>query len=111
MGCAKSFLSVEIIRVDDNKRAIENAEAGKHGLAGSPGLLASFGHRKAFGNVVHLLEHILHVNILLDPVSDDLAEILLKIFSRDKYDLIKSGILRGIDGIIHNDLAGGAYLL
>ena len=97
MRRAESFLSVKIVRVDDNERTVQCAKAGKHGLAGSPRLLAAFRNAEPGRNVVHLLEHVLHINILLDTVSDDFTEVLLQVTSCDKYDLIKSGILRGVD--------------
>ena len=97
--------SIIIIRVDHREGRVHTAQTAQYRVAGSPGFHPSLRNLIAFRNIVEILEHIGNFHDLADSVADSLPEIFFIFFFDDKYNLLKSGLFRVIQGKIHNDMS------
>ena len=102
--------SVEVVGVDDGKRLVDGLLGHQDGVVGAPGFLAAFGHLEAFGQIVQLLEHILHLDAVAEMLGVDFRfELLLKAVADNKDHFAESGADGVVDRIVHDDFAVGAY--
>ena len=110
----KGLLAVVVVGVDDGERLLDDALAGQHGLTGAPGLGASLRHGIPCGDILQRLKGVVDLNAqlgadLLNAVADGLLEGILDVVADDKDDLVKAGLDRVMNGIVHDDLAVGTH--
>ena len=111
MQLHKTFFAVIIIGIDNRKGLMDNVLTCQNRLAGSPGLRPVCGLCKAARKIIQLLISICHISNLLDPITDDFLEILLKILADDENDPVKTSLQCVLDGVIHDDLSIGSHRL
>ena len=78
-------------------------------LAGSPWLRPVRRLLIAFREICKLLKCVLNRGNLLDTTPDDLLKILFQILPDNEHDLVKSGLQRVMNRIVHDDLTTGSY--
>ena len=109
MQLPECLFPIVVICIDHDKRLVDQILCGKNRLTGPPWLYPSLRHHTICRNVMQILKGICQLYAQpcthrLQPASDPLPEIRLNILADHKYNLIKSGLDRIMDRIIHNDL-------
>ena len=103
------LLAIVVVCIDNKEGLLYDITAGKHRLARAPGLFAVCRAGKALGKVVLFLKSVGHGADLFNSLANHLAEILFQIVTNDKDHAVKAGFQCVVNGIIHNNLAVGAY--
>ena len=106
----EGFLAVVVVSVDHEERLVDNAEAGKNRMSRAPRLAAALRNRITLRNRGKLLVYVGYGDVFFDAVADGAAEGILDVPANDEDYPVKAGLLRRIDGVIHDDLAAGAHL-
>ena len=79
-------------------------------MIGAPRFLTAFGYFEPLGQIVQLLEDILHLDAVAEMLGIDFGfELLLKAVTDDKDHLAKTGTNGVVDRIVHDNLAIGAH--
>ena len=86
-----SLSSVKIIGIDHCKRSVDAALRHQNGMACSPGLLPFNRNKNAFRDHPDLLEYIIHLNMVLEPVDEHFPEPGFEAFLDDKYHFAETG--------------------
>ena len=105
----KSLFAIVIIRIDNDKRFMNHLLRTQDRLAGSPWLRPVRRLLIAFREICKLLKCVLNRGNLLDTTPDDLLKILFQILPDNEHDLVKSGLQRVMNRIVHDDLTTGSY--
>ena len=101
--------AVVIVRIDDGEGAVKIGLCRQHGVAGAPWLDAALGDGVALGQLIQLLERILHVHRLGDPLADGGFEGVLDFVLDNKDDRLKACAAGVVQGIVHDDLTAGPH--
>ena len=96
----ETFLAVVIVRIDDDKRSLDDLLRCKHGLTGSPRLCPAFWQSSR--DIIDILESIVNSYIMRranggNAITDDLFELFLDILADDKYYMIETRFNRIMD--------------
>ena len=97
--------AVIIVGVQHGEGAIHGVTGAGDGVTRAPRLGAALGNGVALGNLIHLLEHVLHLEVLLHAIADDLAEISLDLLLDDKDHLAETGLPCIVHGKVDDDVA------
>ena len=111
MNLYKCFLAVVIVCIDNNKGLVYYVLAAEYCLTGAPWLCSAFGNGKAVREVVKLLKCIFNLAYFLYSVAYNRLEILLKVVSYNKYNLVEACLQGIMYGIIHNNFTIRSYRL
>ena len=101
--------AVIIIGIDDCKGAVDEVLCSQNGVAGAPWLDTALRHGEACGQLIQLLECVVHVHHFGHAVADGLFEGLLDLVLDDEDHGLKACTAGIVEGIIHDDLPVGAY--
>ena len=105
----KSLRAVVVVCVDDGKGAVDEGLCGQHGVAGAPRLYATLRDGKACGQLLQLLEGVLHIHRLSHAVADSCLEGILDLVLDNKDHGLKAGAAGIVKGVVHNDLSVGTH--
>ena len=101
--------AVVVVRIDDRKGAVNEVLGRQHRVAGAPRLDPALRDGKARGQLVELLEGVLHLHDLGHPVADGGLEGLLDLMLDDEDHGLEPGAAGIVEGIIHDDLPVRAH--
>lgn len=96
--------AIVVIRVDNCKGSMNHRKTGKNRMPGPPWLHSSFWHLKTVRQIVKILKHIFHLNLLLYPIPDSFPEVCFVFLLDDKHHLLKACLHRIIDRKVHNNM-------
>ena len=103
------FFSIVVICIDYSKWLGKNFLRCQYSVSCSPWLCTVCRFPEISRKIIDLLECISNFCDLFDTVADDSAELILNIFTDDKYNFVESCFQCIMDGIIHNDLTLRSY--
>ena len=92
--------AVEVVRVDDDEAVVQHFPAAKDCVCGAPGLDTLCRDLIRRNHVVHLLEHVLHLDFTGDAFSDGLVEHFIIFFFNYKDNPVKASLNRIVHGEI-----------
>ena len=101
--------AVVVVGIDDGEGAVDVGLCGQHRVAGTPGLHAALGDGVALGQLIQLLEGVLHVHHPGHAVADGSFESLLDLVLDDEDDRLEACAAGVVQGIIHDDLTAGTH--
>ena len=101
--------AVVVVGIDDGEGAVDVGLCGQHRVAGTPGLHAALGDGVALGQLIQLLEGVLHVHHPGHAVADGSFESLFDLVLDDEDDRLEACAAGVVQGIIHDDLTAGTH--
>ena len=107
----KSLFSIIIVRIDDDKWLMDHLLRAQNRLARSPWFRPVCGLLISSRKIGKFLIRVLYRGNLLDPSPYDLLKVLLQVLPDDEHDLVKSGLQRVMNRIVHDNLTTGSYRL
>ena len=101
--------AVKIIRVDDGEGPTNCVSRCSDGVGGSPWFFPAFRDAETIGQIVKLLECVVHFDFTFESSSYAFSEGLGKVFANDEYDSLEACTDRIIDRIIEHGFAIRAH--
>ena len=96
--------AVVVIGIDDGEGAVDEGLCGQHRVAGTPGLHAALGDGVALGQLIQLLEGVLHVHHPGHAVANGSFESRFDLVLDDEDDRLEACAAGVVERIIHDDL-------
>jgi hypothetical protein len=90
-GPLVGVLAVEIVGIDHGEVFLHRVARGAHGVGGAPGFFAAFRHAESGGQVVELLENVVHLDPVGEARADPLFEGLREILADDENHPAEAG--------------------
>ena len=103
------LFSIVVICIDNSEWLGKDFLCCQYGMSGSPWLGTVCRFPEISRKIIDLLECISNLCNLGDTVSDHSFELILKVFTDNKYNLVESCLQCIMDRIVHNDLTLRSY--
>ena len=114
MNRPETFLAIIVVRIDHDKRRIDQILCRKYCLSGSPGLRSSL--RELARDITDILKRVIYLYIkpgtnIRDTVANRILKIFLNILTNNKNHMVETCLDRIMHRIVHNNMILCIYRL